>query len=311
MIAAVIDIGTNTALLLVASIDSTGGITPLASEQRIPRLGRGVDETRQIQLSSMERTIGVLKQYREIIDGHRPQAVVVCGTSALRDARNGEEFAALVQRVTGFRLEILSGEEESRWTFRGALSGLHGTRSATVVDIGGGSTEVTWGEGDQLEGQVSVDVGAVRLTERFFRHDPPTPEEVRQARIWVETELAKTLSKTSKRGPLIGVAGTATSLALLDQGASEFSVELVANYRLSRSSLERLLGELISLPRVKILSLSRALTGREDIIAAGTLILQEVVTLVGASEVLVSERGLRYGIALREWERISGVRARL
>jgi exopolyphosphatase/guanosine-5'-triphosphate,3'-diphosphate pyrophosphatase len=306
MTVAVIDIGTNTTLLLVTSIGSSGGLRPLAYEQRIPRLGRGVDASRLLLPESMERTLSVLQEYRTLLDAHSPQAVVVCGTSALRDARNSREFAARVRQVTGFTLEILTGEEEALWTYRGALSGLGGTDSAIVVDIGGGSTEVTWGQKGRFLGKASVDIGAIRLSERFFRHDPPIAEEVRQARAWVQAELAGNLRGISAIGPLIAVAGTATSLALLDQGASEFSLELVINHRLSLQSVEGLLERLLKLPHRTILSLCRALDGREDIIAGGTLILEELMRLLGAPEVLVSERGVRYGLALREWERHTG-----
>jgi len=304
MTLAVIDIGTNTTLLLVASIDSTGRMTPLVYEQRIPRLGRGVDASRQLHPESMERTIGVLREYRTILDTHTPQAIVVCGTSALRDARNSEAFASGVRRATGFSLEILSGEDEALWTFRGALSGLRDSSSATVVDIGGGSTEVIWGEQRTVLGQESVDIGAVRLTERFFKHDPPSSEEVRRARAWVQGELSVKLRDTPPLRPLVGVAGTATSLALLDQGVSTFSLGSVVDHRISRHRVEHLMEKLLALPHKQILSLAGALEGREDVMAGGTLILHELMRILGADELLVSERGVRYGLALREWERL-------
>ena len=306
MTVAVVDIGTNTALLLVASVEDTGWITPLVSEQRIPRLGRGVDASATLLADSMDRAIGVLQEYRDLLQHYQPESVVVCGTSALRDASNREEFAARVMAATGYALEILSGEEEALWTFAGALSGLRGQFSGTVVDIGGGSTEVSWGEAGRLSGHASIDVGAVRLSERFLRHDPPAPEEIEQARVWLRAELNDHLRPAREISPLIGVAGTATTLALLDQGLQTFSIDAIVNYRLSRRSVDQLLNRLCTLSHEEIRRLADALHGREDIIVAGTLILQEVMELLGASELVVSERGIRYGLVRREWARLEG-----
>jgi len=307
MTVAVIDIGTNTTLLLVTSIDSRGWLKPLMHEQRIPRLGRGVDASGMLLAEAMDRTIKVLLEYQILLESHRPDAVVVCGTSALRDARNSADFSIRVARDTGLALEILTGQEEALWTFRGALSGIQGAESATVVDIGGGSTEVIWGREGQLLGSTSMDIGAVRLTERYFTETPPSTERVVQAREWVRAHLSAQLEPGSAEGPLIGVAGTATSLALLDQGESMFSPERVANYRLPRRSVQRLLDRLLALTHGEIRALARALEGREDIIAAGALILDELMELLHASELVVSDRGVRYGLALREWEQRSGL----
>lgn len=304
---AVIDIGTNTVLLLVAQCDPVGKITPLLYEQRVPRLGRGIDAEKYLQHESMQRVIAVLEEYKVMMSYFDLSSVVVCGTSAVRDARNREEFAERIKSRLGFDLEILSGDDEAHWTYRGAISGVPGTQRATVVDIGGGSTEVTVGDAQRITDKISLDIGSVRLTERFFKHDPPANPELEAAIEFVENELAKAKDFHFAGSTLIGVAGTATSLAILAQGLCEFKIEAVTNYRLSKDSVYTLFRTLREMPSRKIKELSTVMEGRSDVIAAGALILREVVAHYKFDVMIVSERGVRYGMAIREWERRMGI----
>ena len=252
----------------------------------------------------MRRVVDVLKEYRAIIDRHRPVRVAVCGTSAVRDAANRDEFAALVREESGFDLEVLSGGDEALWTYRGAISGLPGTARAAVLDIGGGSTELSLGDARAPDRSVSMDVGAVRLTERFFRSDPPAREELDAAAGEVRSHLHHTRSFDAREHTLIAVAGTATTLAILDQGLPRFSMGAVTNYRLTRGRVARMLERLSGMPVAEIRKLSEALEGRADVIVAGALILLEIMEAHRFAEAIVSDRGVRYGIVLREWERI-------
>ena len=203
-----IDIGTNTVLLLIADVDDAGTIRPLVYEQRIPRLGKGVDSSKNLSPQSMQRVIDVLQEYKLIMSQYTFDKVVVCGTSAVRDASNKSEFVHLIHSKTGFELEILTGEDEAYWTYRGAISGIPGIKKATVVDIGGGSTEITVGDEKTIHHSISLDVGSVRLTERFFKHDPPTHPELESAITLVEDELTKAAGFDFKDSSLVGVAGT-------------------------------------------------------------------------------------------------------
>lgn len=304
MTIAVIDIGTNTVLLLIAQPGADGDITTLAYEQRVPRLGKGVDSSRNLQPDAMERVVAVLEEYNAIIERHGVSHVVACGTSAVRDAHNRAEFVGLVRKRTGIMVEILSGEEEALWTYRGAISGIAGIRKATVVDIGGGSTEITVGSADKVQQHCSLDIGSVRLTERFFKHDPPTHPELEKAIEIVENELARAGRFDFDGSTLIGVAGTATSLALLDQGMKEFNRDAVTGYRLQLDNVYALFRTLRSMPAEEILRISSVMEGRADVIAAGVLILREIMAHFKFKEMIVSDRGVRYGIAIREWERI-------
>ncbi|HCV44448.1 MAG TPA: Ppx/GppA family phosphatase [Bacteroidetes bacterium] len=300
---AAIDIGTNTVLLLVAQIDADGKIIPVVYEQRIPRLGNGVDAQKNLQPESIRRVVDVLKEYRATVTRFNLEKVIVAGTSAVRDAHNREDLALLIKNQVGFDLEVLSGDDEAYWTYRGATSGVPGVQRATVVDIGGGSTEITIGNARTVENKISLNVGSVRLTERFFKHDPPTHTELESAITCVEDELAKAKGFDFEDRTLIGVAGTATSLAMLDQGCKEFSIDAVTNYHLKLDNVNALFRTLRAMPSVEILNLSSVMQGRNDVIVAGTLILREIMAHYKFTEMIVNERGVRYGLAIREWEK--------
>jgi exopolyphosphatase/guanosine-5'-triphosphate,3'-diphosphate pyrophosphatase len=301
---AVIDIGTNTVLLLVAEIDSAGRISTLEYRQRVPRLGRGVDERKILQHDSMERVLGVLMEYRSVIGRYHPEAVAVCGTSAVRDAANKDEFSFLVKERTGWNLEVLSGEEEALWTYRGAISGIQGPAGATVVDIGGGSTELTRGTAHEITAKTSLNIGSVRLTERLMSHDPPVPGEITAVRDAIKSALASMPSSLLQEpGRVVGVAGTATTLALLVQRRKTFDLQAVSGYNLDLDEVRKIVALLQKLPNSEILQMGDYMEGRNDIIAAGAIILDEVMDFLGAKEITVSERGVRYGIAIREWEK--------
>ncbi len=301
---ATIDIGTNTVLLLVADVEEREVTRTLVYEQRVPRLGAGVDARRTLQADAIARVTGVLLEYRELIERNGAETVAVCGTSAVRDASNRDVLAASIRKETGFELEVLTGEDEAHWTFVGARSGLTGIGRTTVIDIGGGSTEITLGGAQEVEARISLDIGSVRLTERCFRHDPPAPAELETAIEIVENEIDRAARFPFAGSTLVGVAGTATTLAILVQGLRSFDVRAVTNFHLSREATEDLFRRLRSMPSASIRALSSVMEGRHDVIVAGTLILREVLAHFKFDELIVSERGLRYGLAIREWERL-------
>lgn len=303
MVIASIDVGTNTILLLVAEVDAAGRITPLIYEQRVPRLGKGVDAARRLHPDAMRRATVVLGEYRALFEPLSPVRVAVCATSAVRDASNRAEFAALVRADTGLSLEILSGEEEARWTYRGAISGIPEVTKAAVLDIGGGSTELSLGDDTHPVRSLSMDIGSVRLTERFFSGDRPTKAQLEAARVDIQGHIRQTGDFDFRDHALVAVAGTATTLAILDQDVRQFSIRAVTNYRLTLDRVRQLLDRLSRMTVGDIRGLSDIMEGRADVIVAGALILCEVMETHGFREAIVSERGVRYGIALREFER--------
>jgi exopolyphosphatase / guanosine-5'-triphosphate,3'-diphosphate pyrophosphatase len=296
---AAIDVGTNTVLLLIARKDSGGLLVPVLDVQRVPRLGAGVDAHKKLQPDAMQRVVAVLADYCSIADSHGVRKILACATSAVRDAVNRDEFVAQVQRFTGLRLEVLSGEEEALWSYQGAISGIPSIHACLVLDIGGGSTEMIVGNGREIVSRVSLDIGAVRLTERCFVHDPPLQTEIEHASELISNALTGVIQRTDPDSQLIAVAGTPNALATLTLELPDYSREAVAGFVMKRSQIEELWRRLRQLPSVDIRKLSNVMEGRADVIIAGTLILRKVMDHFGLSTMTVSERGLRYGLALR------------
>jgi len=299
-VVAAIDVGTNTVLLLIARMDTDGTLNPVKEVYRAPRLGAGVDARNILHPDAVARVIAVLNEYRAIAISHGADRIIVGATSAVRDAANRDDFINVVRHRTGLNLEVLSGEEEALWSYHGAISDLPSADHLLVVDIGGGSTEMIWGNAKTITQRASCNIGAVRLTERCFRHDPPSEAEVDLAGGAIDAALGTIAPTAIPAGQLLAVAGTPTTLATLALGLKEFSQKAVAGYVMERATIEKLWSQLHRLPAAEIRKFSDVLEGRADVITAGTLILLKVMDRFGFDAVRVSDRGLRYGLVLRD-----------
>ncbi|MDH4187778.1 MAG: Ppx/GppA family phosphatase [Nitrospira sp.] len=296
-----VDIGTLTCRLLIADMQPDGTLTEVRSERRILRLGEGVDQTRQLSLAAMDRVILCLKEWREIIDGAHADATAAVATSAVRDAGNRDAFLDRVKREAGFEVELISGDEEARRTLLGIRSGLpSGVTDILALDIGGGSTEFILDRPGQKPVVRSIDIGVVRLCERLLRHDPPTDEEVQQARAWVarETTAAVTDMNDYRTASFIGTAGTITSLAAMAQKLSAYEPARIHNYRLQLSTIQELERALLSRKKTDRVGLPGLEKGREEVIAAGAITIRTIMETLGMSAVLVSDLGLREGVLI-------------
>lgn len=298
MTVASIDIGTNTVLLLIGSITADGRIDVLHDEVQAPRLGQGVDAARRLAPGSIERVLGVLSTYRSTIERFHPDRTIVTATSAVRDAQNRQEFIDAVRNRTGLAVRVLSGDEEAAWTFSGTVSGTSQAGAALVIDIGGGSTEVSIGTGDRPTFHTSLDMGAVRLTERLLRSSPPRLEELADAEAEVLSHLATIPADQFSQGTAYAVAGTPTTLAAYLSGSRTVDRGIVDGYVLTRRALAGAFRQLAGMTPREIRALGTSFEGREDVITAGTLILASVMDHFGLSGVTVSVRGLRYGALL-------------
>lgn len=298
MTTAAIDIGTNTVLLLVGTIGTDGRIEVLHDEVQAPRLGQGVDAARRLAPASIIRVLRVLSEYRSIVETLHPDRMLVVATSAVRDAVNRQEFIDRVREATGWDVRVLTGSEEAEWTFAGTVSGSPQPGRALVLDIGGGSTELSVGIGQQPSFHTSIDIGAVRLTERLMPSTPPRPLELAAARAEITAHLATIPADTFTNGIAYAVAGTPTTLAAHCAGLRTFDRTVVDGYELSRSAVEGVLQHLALLTPVEIRKLGSHFEGREDVITAGTLILSQVMDHFGLERIRVSVRGLRYGALL-------------
>ncbi len=301
----VIDIGTNTILLLVADIDQSGIISVIHDEQVIARLGKGVDEHRMINGETFERALKFLQTYRTTSETLHAEKIIAVGTSALRDAANRDEFCSFIQNKTGIKINILSGDDEAEYTFHGAISGFRGkSKIFSVLDIGGGSAEIVSGSSSRLISKASLDIGCVRLTERFLQTSPPTSLEVAEARSFIQQELVKVDLSTVQESKLVGVAGTATTLAALHQKLPRYDPQRVEGYLLSYDDIRNIFNQLRIKTLEEIRTVPQISPGRADIILAGILILLEFMEAADAAQIAVSDKGLRYGIALRESKRL-------
>jgi exopolyphosphatase/guanosine-5'-triphosphate,3'-diphosphate pyrophosphatase len=295
-----IDIGTNTVLLLVAQGDPSSPVV-VAEHATITRLGQGVDRSGRLAPEAMDRTLSALAEYAELLRRYGVSRVEAVCTSAARDAANGPEFLERAARTLGTAPRIIDGDEEARLSFDGALTGLEVRGGVTVVDVGGGSTEIIVGDrqgstpGDRILGAASLDVGSVRLTERHVTSDPPSTQDLTAVR----EDVARALGKLpfAPTIPVVGVAGTVTTLAAIDQRLSVHDSSVVHGAHLSRSVIERIVTELTRLP----LEARRRITGlpeaRADVIVAGGIIVLAVLDWTQAHALVVSDRGVRWGLA--------------
>ncbi len=305
MIFSTIDIGTNTILMVTVRVAPDGAITVLGDEHEIARLGKGVDASRKILPETIDRVEGFLRRYQEIAARLGSERIVAFGTSALRDAINRREFIDEIERRIGLRIEVLGGEEEAQLTFRGALFGLPVTDGPlAVLDIGGGSTEIATGDREHLRGAISLDIGAVRITERHLPQLPPTEAGLEEARRMAREILAGGIALPAGV-TAIGVAGTVTTLGAIDAGIERFDAEELNGRRLASDTIDAVVERLARLSGEETAAIPQVSHGRADILLGGAIILQEFMRRYALPEIIVSTRGVRYGVMLREVERMT------
>lgn len=299
---AAIDIGTNTVLLLIADGGPSGMVRAAAERATITRLGEGVDRTRRLAPAAVARTVQCLEAYAREVHELGAERVAVVGTSAMRDAADGEVLRERVRSLFGVEARVLGGDEEALLTFRGAMSGLplDGDRHLAIFDIGGGSTEVVIGRmqhGDpRIDFATSYDVGGVRLTERLITHDPPSREETDALVETARSTFACVPPMPNSNHP-VGVAGTMTTLAAVFLGLGTYDGERVHGTLMQVTDLRRVVQQLASLK----LDARRVVRGMEpmraDVIVAGGLLALALLDHWGAAAVRISDRGVRWGLA--------------
>jgi exopolyphosphatase/guanosine-5'-triphosphate,3'-diphosphate pyrophosphatase len=302
---AAIDCGTNSTRLLVVEAGSDAaadGTTTLERRMRITRLGRGVDATGALAPEAVDLTLAVLREYRATLDSQAVERVRMTATSAARDAANREIFFEPAAEIVGTAPELLSGDEEGRLAFTGATAELDPERGPfLVVDIGGGSTEfaVGAGGGGPPDGVVSVDLGCVRVTEKFLHRDPPLPEELSQALSVVHDHLddvARELPAATEAPTLVGLAGTVTTVAAIELGLPEYDRDRIHHFVLTRQAAEDVFRTLATEPRAERAHNPGLEEGRVDVIVGGAAVLVAVMRYFDFNECLVSEADILDGL---------------
>jgi exopolyphosphatase/guanosine-5'-triphosphate,3'-diphosphate pyrophosphatase len=249
----------------------------------------------------MDRIIACLQEWRNTINSYHVEATSVVATSAVRDAANRDEFLTRVRREAGFEVEIITGDEEARRTLLGIRSGLPPSMADILaLDIGGGSTEFILDRPGQKPVIQSIDIGVVRLCERVLHHDPPTAEELQQAREWVtqETKAAVANMGDYRQVTFVGTAGTITSLAAMAQKLPTYEPARIHNYRLRLETIRELEQTLLSKAKAERVGLPGLEKNREEVIAAGAIIIRTIMETLDQKECLVSDLGLREGVLL-------------
>ncbi|MGH2821241.1 MAG: exopolyphosphatase [Actinomycetota bacterium] len=298
---AAIDVGTNSTRLLVAE-EVVGGFRSLDRRTTITRLGQSVDERRLLAPDALRRTLSTIAEYAATCGEYGVEMLRVTGTSAVRDARNRNDFFEGVKTLTGRDPELLSGETEARTTFLGAVSDLDesGYESVVVLDIGGGSTELIFG-GSEPETLVSTDIGCVRMLEKHLHSDPPADSELGALRADVDGRLeeARVALGVPAGTRLVGVAGTLTQLATLKAGTPVHDPDVSHHMALTHGDVRMLARRLRSLPYEKRRRIRGLDPGRADVIVAGAEILLCVMEGFDSPEVLVSEKDILDGLVLQ------------
>ncbi|MBW3593899.1 MAG: Ppx/GppA family phosphatase [Actinobacteria bacterium] len=293
----VVDLGTNSTRLLVADVED-GTVRELDRRLTITRLGEGVDARRVLLPTAIARVRNVLTDYRRALENHGASRTLALATSAVRDADNGEAFLGEIEWSYGFTTRLLSGDEEALLTFRGVAVGRDVDAGTLVVDVGGGSTELIVGGGGGVTYQASLDIGCVRLTERFFAHDPPDEAEVEACAGFVRARLTDEVSSPEGPTAAIGVAGTVTQLATLDLGLEREEPELVHGHRMSSDWLSAKAQRLSRMRVDEIRALRGVHPDRAPVLLAGALVVVETLRHFELPELEVSERDLMHGGAL-------------
>jgi len=297
---AFIDVGTNTILCLIADIRDTGRFRVLDDLAEIAGLGRGVDETGLIGAAGEARALAILGQYRDRCQDLGVEAITAVGTSALRDAKNSAAVRTRILDKIGIDIRVISGAEEAAYSFLAVQRGLSSLgRELLVIDIGGGSTEFILGNEDGVMHAASIDVGSVRLTERYLHADPVQAAECAAMAAAIDSALTPIVAaffSQDSNPALVGIAGTFTTLAAIEKKLARYSHSQVHGSVLALTEVKRQ----VALLQEKSIAQRRHIVGlepkRADVIFAGAYLLEKIMVGFGASQVVVSDQGVRYGL---------------
>jgi exopolyphosphatase / guanosine-5'-triphosphate,3'-diphosphate pyrophosphatase len=295
---AAIDCGTNSIRLLIADIDGNN-FREVVRDMEIVRLGQGVDETGQFHPDAIARTLAAVDKFAAEIAKRGVEKIRFCATSATRDATNRHLFVDGVRDRLGIELEVISGDEEAALSFAGAIKDLDPSNGPfLVVDIGGGSTEFVFGT-STVEAARSVNIGCVRMTERHFASDPATPEQIEAARSDIQAAIAQAAAVVpiTQAKTLVAVAGTATTVAAAVLDLPEYDRYAIHLSRISAQQTHDAATMFATSTREQRLALGYMHPGRVDVIAAGSLVLSEIMKATGASEFVASESDILDGMA--------------
>ncbi|MCG8424701.1 MAG: Ppx/GppA family phosphatase [Proteobacteria bacterium] len=297
---AVIDIGTNTLLLLIAepgNPNGSRGLRAVHEDCRFGRLGKGLDKTGALDSTTVERSLAILRDYRAIIDESQVAAVCAVGTQALREAHNAADFLGPAETILGASIDVIAGEREAQLVYRAVSESFPDLAAQTfaIADVGGGSTEIVVATPTGVESFTSIPIGSVRLHERHLHSDPPMPEQVKA--LIADVDIALAQLDLPHQVCLVGTAGTATSIASVELKLREYDTERVNGLVLPREVVERQLAQHLQLTVAERRRMPGLEPQRADVIAAGVTIFARLLARLDAPRFLISDRGIRWGLA--------------
>ena len=297
MTVASIDIGSNTVLLLIAEVSTeTFEIMNSYTIYKVPRISEGVRENLIINSTREELLYATLKDFQNVIEQNSCKVVLPVATNAFRIAQNAEQIINKIKTTFGWDTKIISGDKEAQLTFLGAASPFRDNSKKAVIDIGGGSTEIVYGDQDSIEYKNSFALGVVSLTEKFFKHNPPLIDEIDNAIAEIDVTI-KPILDLPNPNDVIAVAGTPTTLACIKNNIRIYNDSLVDNELLTDSEVKSMRAKLMTMAHEQVKErYGDVVSGREDVLLAGTLILERIMNAMCLNQITVSSRGLRYGV---------------
>lgn len=289
----VIDIGTNTLLLLIVDDE----MRPVADLCRFGRLGKGLDASGRLAPEAIAASLAICREYRGVLDAHGVARPIVIATQAAREAGNAADFVTPAEQILGAPIQVIAGEREAELAALAVARTFPELAAAhyLVVDVGGGSTEIITVERSRAVARTSVPIGAVRLTERHLRHDPPTPPEIAALNADIDRHIAGL--GLPRAIPVIGTAGTATTLAAVKLGLDRYDPVAVTGLRLSRDAVAVLLARLLAASVAERKAIAGIEPQRADVIAAGAAIFARILQHIDAPVLITCDRGIRWGVA--------------
>lgn len=301
MIVASIDIGTNTVLLLIAKTEGGKQLTTILNEYRIPRIGKGLLAGNPIKSEKISELLRVLSEYEIVIKRYNCERIIVTATNAFRIASNRYEIEKNIIDQFGWKVNTITGEEEAQLSFLGSVVNIARDEEILVIDIGGGSTELTFGTDSKIKFRKSFQIGVVSGTEKFLKNDPPCFQEIKK----FENHLDNLFNELKNPGyapqKTIALAGTPTTLACMNHGFTKYNEELIEGNILDFKEILHIKEILSKLSSFEIIRIYKSIVnGREDLILCGSIILLKIMAKLNLSNVIVSTKGIRYGAIIKE-----------
>ncbi len=301
MTIASIDIGTNTVLLLIASVENDNTLTTILNKHSMPRIGKGLLADYPIKAEKVSELINVLSEFESVIKKYNCKKVIVTATNAFRIASNRKEIEKNIMKHFGWKVNTVSGNDEAQLSFLGAVGNPAGKEETLVIDIGGGSIELTFGNGREMKFRKSFHIGVVNGTEKFLKNDPPFLTDIKKFEDHLEELFNELKNLNFAPHKTIAIAGTPTTLACINLGLAEYNEDLIEGSILMLKEIQHLKDTLLTMTTDEIIKIYKSVVkGREDLILGGTIILLKIMEILNLPYVMVSTKGIRYGAIIKE-----------